>query len=322
MDLHLLRTLLALQAATGASSSRLSGQDTVTRETKYPTPLLRTARFWTQPRHKEDALIDALRADLGGSTPSPIDAKDAKGRTALFHLTKRRHNRAARFLVERGADPLAEGADGVSPLALACLGIGGEEGVGTVAFIDAAIAHLKSTGGREADVDRVLNRHVKTDPESRSLLHLALKALTPGRGGLGLLDVVLAHGADPNVPTPTGFTPLHMAIAAGSTAALLALLRRGAIIDAPKADGATPLHFAVLREQPAMVGLLLAHGADPSCRFGKPGMDDLPYWEDKTAAELAFIEDSKLMADAIREWKTLWEPTPPAMDTRMVDGTD
>lgn len=318
MDLNLLRTLLALQAAAGAAP----GQDAASRETKYPTPLLRTARFWAQPRHKEDGLIDALRADLGGPTPSPIDARDAKGRTALFHLTKRRHNRAARFLIERGADPLAEGADGVSPLALACLGVGGEEGVGTLAFIDASIAHLKAGGDREADVDRVLNRHVKSDPQSRSLLHLALKALTPGRGGLGLLDVALAHGADPNAPTPTGFTPLHMAIAGGSTAALLALLRRGAAVDTPKADGATPLHFAVLREQPAMVGLLLAHGADPARRFGKPGMDDVPYWEDKTAAELAYIEDNKLMADAIREWKALWEPTPLATDTYLVDCTD
>ncbi|AGO83969.1 Ankyrin repeat domain containing protein [Pandoravirus salinus] len=322
MDLELLRTLLALQAAAGGVSTRASGNDTAAREAKYPTSLLRTARFWAQPRHKEDALIDALRADLGGPTPSPVDAKDAKGRTALFHLTKRRHNRAARFLVERGADPLAEGADGISPLALACLGVGGEEGVGTVALIDAVLAHLKCTGGREADVDRVLNRHVKSDPESRSLLHLALKALPAGRGGLGLLDVVLAHGADPNVPTPTGFTPLHMAIAAGSSAAVLALLRRGALIDAPKADGATPLHFAVLREQPTIVGLLLAHGADPSCRFGTPGMDDVPYWEDKTAAELAFMEDNKLMADAIREWKTLWEPVPLAVDMHIVDGTD
>nr|UMO78859.1 Ankyrin repeat domain containing protein [Pandoravirus belohorizontensis] len=317
MDLHLLRTLLALQAASGASD-----QDGASHEAKYPTPLLRTARFWAQPRHKEGALIDALRTDLTGPTASLVDAKDAKGRTALFHLIKRRHNQAARFLVERGADPLAESTDGVSPLALACLGVGGEEGVGTVAFIDAAIAHLKAVGGREADVDRVLNRHVKTDPESRSLLHLALKALVPGRGGLGLLDVALAHGADPNAATPTGFTPLHMAVAAGSTAALLALLRRGAAVDAPKADGATPLHFAVLREQPAMVGLLLAHGADPSCRFGKPGMDDVPYWEDKTAAELAFMEGNRLMADAVREWKALWEPAPLAADTYLIDCTD
>jgi ankyrin repeat protein len=322
MNLDMLRTLLALEAAATAAAavgrnnppSSSSGRSVFSAPaTDYPTRLFGIVRTWKEPRHKEDMLVDALRTHLSASTPSPpIDATDGKGRTALFYLVKARHNRAARFLVENGADPLLEDAKGISPLFLACLGIAGEEGVGTIAFIDAAITHLKSSANRVADIDRILNRHLKNDSQSASMLFVALRALAPGRGGLALLDVVLSHGADPNATAPNGLTPLHAAIVGESTAALLALLHHGARIDVPKADGATPLHFAVLRDQPMMVGLLLIHGADPLLRFGQPKLDDLPYWQDKTAADLAFIEGNKLMADAIREYKTLWEAVPRA----------
>nr|UDO47707.1 ankyrin repeat protein [Pandoravirus massiliensis] len=314
MDLDMLRALLALHAATSGNGSGAGAPRT------YATPLLRTAREWNQPRHQEDALIAALRNDLAAGS-CPIDGTDAKGRTALFHLVKKRLNRAARFLVERGADPLLADANGMSPLSVACMGASGQAGLGTVAFIDAALSHMR-TVGRTADVDRVLNSHVAADPQSRSLLHAAVSKSVLGEGGLALLHVALAHGADPNAPMHLGARALHGAVALDNAAAVLALLRHGADINAAKDDGATPLHFAVLRDKPAMVALLLARGADPSCRFGRPTLDDVPYWEGKTAAELAFMGSSKLMADAIYQWKDLWEPVPASDDVRAIDCTD
>ncbi|AVK75888.1 Ankyrin repeat domain containing protein [Pandoravirus neocaledonia] len=314
MDLDMLRALLALHAAAAGSGSGGAPPRT------YATPLLRTVREWNQPRHQEDALITALRADLGLGS-SPIDGTDAKGRTALFHLVKKRLNRAARFLVERGADPLLADSKGMSPLSIACMGAAGQAGLGTVGFIDAALSHMRATG-RTDDVERVLNQRVGEDPRSRSLLHVAVSKATLDEGGLALLHVALAHGADPNAPMPLGARALHGAVAQDNTAAVLALLRHGADINAAKDDGATPLHFAVLRGKPAMVTLLLARGADPSCRFGRPTNDDVPYWEGKTAAELAFMDSSRLMADAIYQWKDLWEPVPACNDARAVDSTD
>ncbi|AVK76949.1 Ankyrin repeat domain containing protein [Pandoravirus macleodensis] len=314
MDLDMLRALLALHAAT-------AGNGTGARATRtYATPLLRTVREWNQPRHQEDALITALRTDLTLGS-SPIDGTDAKGRTALFHLVKKRLNRAARFLVERGADPLLEDAKGMSPLSIACMGATGQAGLATVGFINAALSHMR-TAGRIDDVERVLNRHVASDPTSRSLLHIAVSKVKPTEGGLALLHAALSNGADPNAPMHLGARALHGAVAQDNAAAVLALLRHGADIDAVKDDGATPLHFAVLRDKPGMVALLLARGADPSRRFGRPTADDVPYWEGKTAAELAFMNADKLMADAIYQWKDLWEPLPAADDTHAIDCTD
>lgn len=314
MDVDMLRALLALHAATAGNRPGVSTPRT------HATPLLRTVREWNQPRHQEDALVTALRTDLASGS-SPIDGTDGKGRTALFHLVKKRLNRAARFLVERGADPLLADAKGMSPLGIACMGATGQAGLGTVGFIDAALSHMRAAG-RTEDVERVLNQRVADDLQSRSLLHIAVSKVTPGGGGLALLHVALAHGADPNAPMHLGARALHGAVAQDNAAAVMALLRHGADIDAAKDDGATPLHFAVLRDKPAMVALLLARGADPSCRFGRPTADDVPYWENKTAAELAFMDSSKLMADAISQWKDLWEPIPACNDPYAIDSTD
>ena len=301
-----MRMLAALRSSTQTAAAPTTGAH----DLDHSGPLLATVRRWKEPRHREGALIKAIRDHLSAPDPPLIDAVNDKGRSALFYLVKARHNQAARFLVESGsADPLLKDAKGVSPLALACMGVAGEEGVGTIALVDFILGHLKTVSNRGADVHSVLNGCVQDDARVESVVFKALKALKPkGRGGLGLLRVALAHGADPNAAAPNGLTPLHAAILGDSTAAINMLLNHGARVDAPKADGVTPLQFAILRGSPSIVGLLLLRGADPSVRFGTPTMHDLPYWEGKDAAELAFIEDSKLMADAIREYNALWRP--------------
>jgi ankyrin repeat protein len=249
-----------------------------------------------------------MRADLGTAAET-IDAKDHKGRTALFGLVRKRQNQAARFLIEQGADPLAEDRAGTSVLALAVMGCNGEQGVGTLAFIDAALAHLKTTG-RVDDLRRVLDGHIASNSPSVSLFRAAIMSVVKkDTGAIGLLDITLSHGADPQVVFPQQMTALHLAIHASDPTAVALLLKHGANPNAPKHDGATPLHLAILRSMPSIVTLLLAHGADTSLCFGEASVTDLPFWRNKNAADLAFIEGHKLMAGAIREWDTLWKPT-------------
>ena len=63
----------------------------------------------------------------------------------------------------------------------------------------------------------------------------------------------------------SGATPLHLAAAAGSAAAVAALLDRGADPDAREAAwGQTPLMFAAARDRVEAIRALLDRGADPS----------------------------------------------------------
>ena len=94
--------------------------------------------------------------------------------------------------------------------------------------------------------------------------------------------ILLAAGADPNVRTSGGWTPLHLVAEAdrdyygrrkwaGATgrAAAAALLDAGADVDARDSQGETPLHKAVQQEDDSaalLVTLLINAGADPNAR--------------------------------------------------------
>ena len=88
-------------------------------------------------------------------------------------------------------------------------------------------------------------------------------------GSLDTIKELLDHGADVNLPGPTGdgwdATPLQHAILARQPGAVALLLDRGADpnrVAAPNAPAA--LVLAAGDTDPTFVNLLLAHGADPA----------------------------------------------------------
>jgi ankyrin repeat protein len=84
-----------------------------------------------------------------------------------------------------------------------------------------------------------------------------------------LVLLLLEHGAKPNTPSQDqGFTPLHSAVAtdAGGSAdreMIRALLVAGADPNLRSREGGTPLHTAAFTGDIDIVELLLAYGADP-----------------------------------------------------------
>jgi ankyrin repeat protein len=81
-----------------------------------------------------------------------------------------------------------------------------------------------------------------------------------------LVQVLLTAGANIEVATASGITPLGAAAAAGHVEVAQLLLSAGANIAATDAAGQTPLHSVVHAGNRYMVQLLLQQGADPRRR--------------------------------------------------------
>jgi ankyrin repeat protein len=79
------------------------------------------------------------------------------------------------------------------------------------------------------------------------------------------VKLLLAHGADPNLPDRAGWISLHFAAWFGSSSELISqLLDHGAKIDTTNDRGITPLYFASVSGHESQVRLLLQRGADRS----------------------------------------------------------
>ncbi|WP_214102895.1 ankyrin repeat domain-containing protein [Acrocarpospora catenulata] len=74
------------------------------------------------------------------------------------------------------------------------------------------------------------------------------------------VELLVAAGADPDIPDEQGRTALHLAAAEGDAETVALLLASGARQDAADADGDTPLAYAA---SPAVAEALCAAGADP-----------------------------------------------------------
>lgn len=85
--------------------------------------------------------------------------------------------------------------------------------------------------------------------------------------GPALISVLTGAGADPNLRSDEGRTPLHDAVAANSGPdVIVALLEAGADVNARAEAGRTPLHEAAKYAAPDVVAVLLDRGADVNAR--------------------------------------------------------
>lgn len=83
---------------------------------------------------------------------------------------------------------------------------------------------------------------------------------------MAMMDLLLKHGANPNVSDSYSKTPLHFAASQGNLPAVQALLSHGADANVKDYTGDTPLTEAAYRDNIEVVKLLLAHGADVNAK--------------------------------------------------------
>ena len=114
----------------------------------------------------------------------------------------------------------------------------------------------------------LLHRNPDVDympPDSRrTLLHMLASKASSDQVLLAM-DILLQNQANVEARTPTGSTPLSVAVryAGGLETAQYLLDKWNADVNARDNDGCTALYHAVVKQDPDLIRLLLDHGASP-----------------------------------------------------------
>lgn len=96
------------------------------------------------------------------------------------------------------------------------------------------------------------------DGEGLALLHLAAK-----QDFADMLSLLIRNGANKDISSHYGNTPLELAVFTGSEKCAYLLINSGANINSHGSkDGGTPIQYAVIKTQPALFMHLLRKGAD------------------------------------------------------------
>ena len=209
------------------------------------------------------------------------------GWTPLLTATQNRHYALATFLLERGADPNIANKGGWTPLYLATDTRNIEGGDYPVRAAD--LDHLdfiRTLLARGANV----NARAKDSTETRTIFTMqwlyedgATAFLRAAQSGdVELMKLLLAHGADPKIPTANNVTALAAAAGIGwvqgvtyerseqdTVAAVKLCLELGLDPNVVDSDGRTALHGAAHKGRNALVQVLVEHGAKLDARdFG------------------------------------------------------
>ena len=195
------------------------------------------------------------------------NAPDAAGLTALHYAAQLGRTALLKELLIAGGDPGRRAANGQTPFGLALLS-GDREAQQWLDWPDWQLPMRRLHGGDlsaavsakdHAAVKRLLALAVPLDSldgkGSTALIHAC------GQGQMALVQLLLAHGAQVNLPAANGVTPLWAAISQGHEDILQALLEHRA--DANQAVAVfSPLILASRSGRVDMVGSLLESGAD------------------------------------------------------------
>jgi hypothetical protein len=262
-----------------------------------PNELFHTLHLWQDQRacFEDTERVATIRSLLADDTIRySLDAVDPDGCTALFYAVQSRQHKAARLMVEAGADPF--GSMPFSPLRLCFAGTKGAVGSPTLMFVKWLLAYLDHRRKREQAIACL------------SQLPSPLVVLcTKKHAQVLAVELLLELGVDPNAIHPGGWTALHHTARRCHPALTKLLLEHGANVDAVKDDGFTPLHVAALNGHCEVVTLLLEHGAATELLTGGGGESWLIH---KTAADLADACNKPYAAITIREWQ-LWRSLAP-----------
>ena len=201
------------------------------------TPLHRAA-------HRGDAAAVGRLLEAGGE----VDAATRHGVTPLALASAGGHAAVVATLLGAGADPNRASPQGETPLMAAAR-------TGVVDSVTALLRHGAGGDAREAWRGQTASMWAAAE------------------GHAAVVAPLVAAGADVDVRSDGGFTPLAFAVRAGHGDTVEALVKAGADVDLALPDGTSPLHLAVINAHYDVARQLLEQGADPTA--AEPGWTPL-----------------------------------------------
>ncbi|CUS10190.1 unnamed protein product [Tuber aestivum] len=186
------------------------------------------------------------------NTPLTLNSRSSFGETTLHIAATLRSPRMCQFLLSHNADPTLRDFSGSTALALSV-------SWNNLPTIKLLLNHSPTTntvagcGGGKGMIN-------VQDHNGRTPLHLsAIHYTTPE-----IPHLLLSAGADPNIRTQAGETPLHYAATYTRPELVDLLLRRspGIAVNSRDNTGSTPLHWATRSGRAGVVRLLKNAGAD------------------------------------------------------------
>ena len=208
-----------------------------------------------------------------------VDVPDERGRTAVHYAARRSAATMLNALVAAGANIHVADKDGLTPLHFASR----EGGLDTVSVLirqgatpnvanQEGITPLHFSAERgDSDMVSVLLQNGAAlnaqDDGGRTALYLAATTYLPERSRR-VAGALLEAGADPDISTLWGDTPLFAAVRYNRETVVKELLRHGAMPNTVNSAGDTALLIASRShyQNPGIVRELLAAGANPNAR--------------------------------------------------------
>jgi ankyrin repeat protein len=190
-----------------------------------------------RPDRTEEDFMECIRLLVAAG--ARVNPSSPLERTPLHVAAGYDFEAAARFLIEKGAVIDAPGPDVTTPLGFAA---------GTNSLRTARL--LLEKGAKHSPP------HIVDAP-----IHRAARA-----GHTSMVELLLDHGADPNLKDGKSATALHWAIIGGHDGVVKVLARRGADLGVRDVGYNTPLHLAANYPSTQVVRTLLDAGADPLAR--------------------------------------------------------
>lgn len=256
-------------------------------------------RFQWRPAGGMTALVYAARegclecAKLLVEAGAEIDAGDAENVTPLLVAVINMHFDTAKFLVEAGANVNKWSFRGENPIYSAVdvntLPHGGypdRPSMDQTSSLDMIRILLEAGANPNLQLKlQPMYRHIKDDRGADRMLNIGATPLLRAAKGhdLAAIELLLKHGAHPNLPNRDGTTPLMAAAGVSASS-----------IDT-RGDYATPLAAANAKRT---LEVLLTNGADLSLRdaSGKTALHGAASWGWNEAVEYLVSKGADLMA--------------------------
>ncbi|XP_023316075.1 ankyrin-1-like [Trichogramma pretiosum] len=215
--------------------------------------------LWNEDNFSSAELFLKISDEL--KKPSLINVWEDWGNRPLLLALDNENKKVAESLLKKGANPNVTNEKGTTPL------------------------HIVSMGEQCYDLAKMLfkicdDKHQPLLVNARdgfgdTPLHVALKNSSYGKKNV--VELLLSHGADPNLTDRNGNTLLHIICAGRSNRYFVVeilfqvcrKINRTVQINARDKDGNTPLHLALEYPCEKVLDLLLQNGADPNSRNTK-----------------------------------------------------